>query len=625
MKYYLACFIICCLQYTVVAQYIKPAVTETPEKNVVAQKSQLLYATPVEANPESADLNLLPMLTKKRAWQQEHSKNPEILEAIKREKALQKDAGRIEKKSQDPEGLSSVNSVLGRNFAGNGNDGSSPMDNTVAISNGGWIISAVNSNIQYFSLSGQRFFSRSIADFFNFAGVEDVCDPLVLYDNEADRFILFAQECSGESSNSSLLIAFSKSNNPNQGWWVYKLPGNPRNNNTWFDYPKMAVTKNELLISGNSFEGDEFKEALLFQIQKAGGFAGEKLNYQYWYDFPGDPFTLLPVGYGLSGSYGPGAYLVASESEGAKYVHLYDLTNDMSASDERIVYYKVPVEEYSPAANAAQKGTDRLLDNGDCRALSGFLLDTIIHLVFHTDQGDGWNGINYLRIHTLTRKAEGSTFGLAGSYDYSYPAVASLAGTSGDKSVAIGFSRSSEEIFPQIRMVTCDGNFNWSSSLLIKSGVGYADYTAEGKDDVERWGDYSGIARWFGAPIPTVWLSASFGSLNNDWETWIAEVKRASAPTATVEPVVQEGSLRIFPNPGVDIFRTEFTLDKPATLSIALFGIQGTLEKILYEGKSASGEHYFTFNRAALLPGSYILTIFADGKPASSKQVIIGN
>jgi hypothetical protein len=626
MKYALSCLFICCVQHAVMAQqYIKPTGTEIPEKSGVVQKSPPLYVTPAEANPVSADLNLLPILTKKRAWQPERGKNPEKLEAIKQEKALQKVAGRIEKKSQDPEGLSLVSPVLGRNFPGNGNDGSSPMDNMLAISNSGWIVTVVNSNIQYFSVGGQRFFSKGIADFFNFAGVEDVCDPLVLYDNEADRFIVFAQECSGESANSSLLIGFSKSNNPNQGWWTYNLSGNPRKNNTWFDYPKMAVTKNELLISGNSFEGDEFKEALLFQIQKAGGFAGEKLNYQYWYGFPGAPFTLLPVGYGLSGSYGPGAYLVASEPEGAKYVHLYDLTNDMSASDERIVYYKIPVEEYSPAANAAQKGTDRLLDNGDCRALSGFLLDTVIHMVFHTDQGDGWNGINYLRIHALTRKAEGSTFGLAGSYDYSYPAVASLAGASGDKSVAIGFSRSSEEIFPQIRVVTCDGNFNWSSSLLVKSGVDYVDYTAEGEDDVERWGDYSGIARWFGTPTPTVWLSASFGSLNNDWETWIAEVKRASAPTATVEPLVQEGSLRVFPNPGVDIFRTSFTLEKPAALRVALFGIQGNLEKILYEGKAASGEHYFTFNRAALVPGSYILTVFADGKPASSTQVIIGN
>ena len=349
------------------------------------------------------------------------------------------------------------------------------------------------------------------------------------------------------------------------------------------------------------------------------------MNYQYWHSLPGDPFTLLPVGYGLSGSYGPGAYLVATESEGANFIHFYDLTNDMSASDERMVYYKLPVEDYSPAANAEQKGTDRLLDNGDCRALSGFFLDTVVHLVFHSDQGDGWNGINYLRIHTLTRKTQGSTFGLAGSYDYSYPAIASIANSLGDKSVAIGFSRSSAEIFPQIRLVTCDQNFKWSSSILIKSGENFVDYTAEDEDEPERWGDYSGIARWYNTTEPTVWMSGSIGGLNNEWKTWIAEVKLQSAPTAVTTTAVREGTLRVFPNPGMDIFKTEFTLEKPAVLRICLFGVQGNLEKILFEGKALSGDHFFTFNRAACAPGTYLLSIMADGKQSRSTQVIIGN
>lgn len=623
MKNLVLCLFVLIFQSNAFGQFIKPASPEN-EKSKAALQSPLQFAEPIEAIPQSVDLNLLPKLTKKRAWEPERSKDPEKLQAIKQEKGLLKAMGRLQKNFAEPEETSLASPVLGRNFPGNGNDGSSPMDNTIAISNSGWIVSAVNSNIDYFSQNGERFFSKGINDFFNFPGIEDVCDPVVLYDNEANRFILFAQECSGESANSSLLIGFSKSENPNQGWWVYKLPGNPRNNNTWFDYPKMAITKNELFISGNSYEGDDFEEAILFQIQKHAGFAGEKLNYQYWYGFQGNPHTLLPVGYGLAGSYGPGVYIVAAEPEGAAYIHLYNLTDDMSASNERIDYYKIPVDEYSPAAAAEQKGSDRLLDNGDCRALSGFLLDTIIHFVFHTDQGDGWNGIHYLRVNPITRKTQSSSFGLAGTYDYSYPAIAPFSGTNGNRSMVIGFSRSSAEIFPQLRAVTCDQNFTWGPSILIKSGENYVDYTAEDEADYERWGDYSGITRWYSATTPTVWVSGSIGGIKNEWRTWIAEIKQLSSPTAVAGTAVREGSLRVFPNPGVDIFKTEFTLENPAMLRICLFGIQGNLEKVLFEGKAQSGEHFFTFNRAACPAGTYLLSIMADGKVASSARVIIG-
>ena len=624
MKHLLLFLLPCCTASISLYGQNKPVIPGPTVPSEAAKKSAPLEAYAFDLSPVSADLDWMPALSGKPRMAPERSKDYEKLEAIKAEKQGIKSA-RLQKNFFEPESESAITPLLARNFSGNANNGSSPLDNSIAVSNGGWIVSVINTNIQYYNVNGQRTFTNTIENFFNFAGIEDVCDPLVLYDSEADRFIFFAQECSGDPKNSHLLISFSKSNNPAQGWWLYKLSGNPRNNNTWFDYPKMAVTTNELLISGNSYNGEDFEEALLFQIQKAGGYSGGKLVYQYWYSMPGNPHTVLPLGYALSGSYGPGAYLVATETEGADYIHFYDLTNDMSASDEALNYYKLPTAPYSPVANAAQKGTSRLLDNGDCRALSGFYLDTTVHVVFHTDpENNSWNGINYLRINVLTRKISSSTFGLAGSYDYSYPAIASLSTGNNDKSVMIGFCRSSENSYPEIRVVACDHTMSWSSSALVKAGVNYVDYSSSNSKDSERWGDYTGMARWLGAATPTVWMSAAYGAGNNEWSTWIAEVKRVNSATPSDATSIPEGSFKLYPNPGQDLFRTEFTLDEALPLRIVLYNAQGASVKTLFEGHAQAGENVFSFNRSNLPSGTYVLSVYARSALMKSVKLVVG-
>ena len=108
------------------------------------------------------------------------------------------------------------------------------MDNSVAISNGGKIISVANNSIEFYNTNGAMTYTNTIDAFFNDPTITNVCDPVVIYDSGADKFIFFAQECSGNSSNSHILICFSQTNDPNGNWWNYKLNGDPANNNTWF-------------------------------------------------------------------------------------------------------------------------------------------------------------------------------------------------------------------------------------------------------------------------------------------------------------------------------------------------------------------------------------------------------
>lgn len=80
-------------------------------------------------------------------------------------------------------------------------------------------------------------------------------------------------------------------------------------------------------------------------------------------------------------NFGPGCYLVATESSGSSSIDLYDLTDYMTGTPS-LNHYVIPTTSYSPAANANQLGSSCMLDNGDCRSLSGFISMGLFTLYF---------------------------------------------------------------------------------------------------------------------------------------------------------------------------------------------------------------------------------------------------
>jgi hypothetical protein len=567
--------------------------------------------------PQTADLLWTPILTTKCIKQYKH--NDSLLEQIKNSKNLMKQLNVMPTASEEKVQRRVAAPVMGSNFEGNRNNGYSPMDNSIATSNSGYIVSVSNTLIQFYNTNGQLLYTRSIATFFNDANISSVCDPVVLYDAGENKFVFFAQECSGSSANSHLLICFSTSDNPNDAWYRYKITGNPLNNNTWFDYPKMAVSTNELYISGNAFTNNgTFDRALLYQINKKAGFSGQSLNYQYWQSLKNAPFTLLPVS-GGQGNYGPGCYLVSTSPSGGSSINLYDLTDDMSASDETINHYSISTKAYSPSGDGSQKGSTRKIDNGDCRSLSGFYLNGIIHFVFHSDYQDGYSGINYNRLDVVNKTNISSPFGLTG-YEYAYPAVASSGNSSTDKSVLIGFLRTGANIYPEIRAVNCDNNIQWSSSILIKSGEGFSSYISP-TSKPERWGDYTGIARRYNSTGPTLWMNGMYGSDMNVWETWIASIGQNPASIHQSNSNVNKPATS--PNPIIREFVVSFQNPITTDINISIYDSKGSLVANLFNGICHAGDNAFSFNKTPLKPGTYQLIIASNDNVLKNEKIII--
>lgn len=597
----------------------KPVMDES-KKLGEAKKSEIFQAEFIgERHPVSADLDWIPTLTHKVTKVDHGLPGEEEMLLRKAEKTAQKRDERAGETEDDDIILNPSTPVVSSEFNGNPNNGSSPMDNSIAVSNDGIIVSVANTTIQYRNEAGVLLFASSLTSFIDDPSIINTCDPLIHYDPQADRFIFFAQECSGNSSNSYLLVMFSQTNDPTDGWNYYKLTGNPLNDGSWFDYPKMAVSENELIITGNLFSNaGYYNESVVYQMEKNDGYAGESLTWQYWSDISGSPFTLLPVSSGSDVNYGPGIYLVATTSFGASHIKLYDLTDDIAGSPS-LNYYSVPTPSYDVAGDAFQAGTSCDLQMGDCRALSGFYMNGIIHFVFHSEVSGGWNGINYNRLTVADLSNESNMFEDAGSNDFAYPSVSWFGLSPVDRSVVIGFGSVNSTIFPEIRAVHCNDAGDWSESTLVKSSSGYVSFTSFTR---ERWGDYTGTYRKHGTDQPVVWMNGMYGSTTHRWNTWIAEIE-GQYFSGVEEAEENTAELSIAPNPVFETFVLKFNMEETMPISINVVGVDGKIVKQLYTGTAHQGANEFAFNKANLASGTYFVQVAGTDKQIANEKVII--
>ena len=287
-----------------------------------------------------------------------------------------------------------INTIsIRKKFEANVNSGC-PPDNTIAISRAGLIFSGTNNGIRIYNDTGSLLRNWNIWNFVNNSSLTtNLCDPKVLYDDIEDRFVFYTQTCDFPNT-SKVVLGFSKTNNPAGEWWIYTLTGDPLGLGNLFDYPKMALTANELILTGNLFQSSNntFSESVIYQINKSNGYAGQTLNWQYWTDIAESPFTLLPMRNGLGGHYGNSCHLISLASSSGNSVKVYTLTDQMSANNEKINLKKISIDNYTIMGNSSQSGTTSKLHTGDCRVLDGYFQSPMLHFV-HNVSDNGWSAV----------------------------------------------------------------------------------------------------------------------------------------------------------------------------------------------------------------------------------------
>ena len=598
-----------------------------------------------EGIPTSDDVELVPQLT--HLVSKNESDNEKELEILKEEKMKEKELflSQHPELSTQQQDVSNKKSrtldpvfIVGYNALGNNG---TPSDNTAAVNTNNQLVCSVNSSLRvYNTTTGAGLASTtSLASFFATPSngsllTNSLCDPKVIFDQQAQRFIIFAQTCDGSSNTSQILLAFSKTSDPTPtsgtGWYFYTFTGNPSSSigqNTWFDYPKIGVSNSDVFVTGNLFDnGGNYVESVIYQINKTKCYAGNTINSGdalLWYNIDNNPFTMVPMSNGQTGGYGNNMYLASTKNTAfGPNIALFEITNS-TANNPQLTSALIATDTTSSPADAIQSGTSVDLDLGDSRGMDGFYLNGTIHYVFHCDVGAGYSGINYSRITksgnswTLKRRI----IKMAGK-DLGFPAITSFGYTANDQSAIIGFNYASSSEFPGMKAIYVDHDMTPSNPIEIKTGTGYASVFPSG--GVTRWGDYSGMTRVQNATKPTAWHFGMFGNTSHTWTNYFAKISTQGWPLNTSDIQAENQDLTVYPNPVTeDIFNATITLQAAGIIDVKLLDINGRFVRNIYSGPATKGKILFSFNKGALPSGTYLLNFSLDHQLLQNEKITV--
>jgi hypothetical protein len=377
--------------------------------------------------------------------------------------------------------------------------------------------------------------------------VSELTDPQIVWDPSSQRYYYLVLDF----YTSAFAFGYSKTADPrsaddfchynvNAFYGGFTLP----------DYPKLAVTRDFVLIGSNVF--------LLFSL-----YLGSDVN---WFAKPTDPVCPSQLGPGgtfsgltnADGTYTStpepavmadavsGGWIVGSNdvstSGGASYLTVFRVTKNAQGYAELSAPMPVTVPRYEMPANAPQSGTTQLLDTMDTRlthAVAAYdpRLDATAIWTAHTVFGGvgaeaRWYEISTVGAPQLVRSgavsdAELYVFNGAVSPDRAADdRVAPDAATG--RNMVMGFNTSSAATYAAIQMLSQRDADPQSGFVLVKSSAGpNVDFSCGSSvPNVCRWGDYAGAT-----PDPLVasggqvWLSNEWNEPATDnstpvWRTW---------------------------------------------------------------------------------------------------------
>lgn len=413
----------------------------------------------------------------------------------------------------------------GRNFRGNARDNSVPMDNSMAVSRNGFIVSGINTNIIFSAPDGKITFTRGLADFFQLLGLGSrMYDPRVIYDTEQNRFIFMCLHGS-EPSNTFLCIAFSKTEDPNGEWNYYKIDGNPDGDENWFDYPNIALSAKELFISGLMRNTDgQWQYTVLYQIDKLAGYKGETVTWKHYneiFDADGKPsFNLVPTPSGWSDLSPETMFFISNEELGGETYNLHYTTGSLTQNPSlRSIQSKGLKTLLAPYGR--QNGTAAVLNTFDSRIWSAMYLNGTIHMGGHVATASGEVGLFYGRMDVQTGNVNADILSVPGK-DLAYPSFTAFGNHPAEGTILINYLVSGPDQFPSQQQRVCKGfgnTFQWSEPNTLMQGTSQVDFLT---GNLERWGDYTTASRRFGIDRTESWVTGCFGE-SRSYGTWLGQ------------------------------------------------------------------------------------------------------
>lgn len=518
-------------------------------------------------------------------------------------------------------------------YKGNAYDGCVPPDNAVAVSDGGYIVSMINCNIEILNEGGTVFSAQDLSSFFNNAN-SFFFDPRVLYDRFNDRFIAVCLE-GGTSSTSTVHLAFSSSNDPSQSWNFYSLSGDINSQGTWFDYPNIGYNNNDLFVSGNLFnDQDSFVEAVVLQINKNPGYSGGNITFSIWDNFGTQPFgafTLVPAEYGFGGNQGNEMHLFSSKNAGGTEIRTYHIQGNQGSNPTLTTGSFTLPFNYLLQADAVQPNSSVALDVGDCRLQDAMRMGNTVHITLNTasQSQNNYAGVGYIRVDlNNTANAQFKVFHIPNE-DMTYGSLASSATNSNSQETMALAQRSSSTVFNEMVAFEVDASFTAGSVVTLKSGNNAVD--ASQQNGVVRWGDYTGIQRKYNeSSPPAFWVLGHYGNrvqvniiqTKNVHDNQLLKIK-SSLSSSNLEQAARQNEAKIYPNPVHTDFRVQFDNPKHQHLIIRVMDLKGSEVVPLKDCIVKPGPHELRFNTQPLSKGTYLLQIASDDDILATEKFIV--
>ncbi|MBL6729685.1 MAG: T9SS type A sorting domain-containing protein [Bacteroidia bacterium] len=508
-----------------------------------------------------------------------------------------------------------------------------PNDNTMAISNDGFIVSAINTTVTILNEKGERLGFKSLYGMT--AGqlglLDRYYDPKVIYDPLSDRFILVFLEGS-TSADTRIVVGFTETNDPTQSWNFYALNGKPLGGKTWSDYPIIAHNKTDLYITVNLLRDNEswqegFVESFIWQVNKQDGYDGNedlRQNLFSGINYNNKPvWSICPVQPGIDFDQENMYFLsVRPDALSNDTLFLHEITNSTIAGNAQHklsvlttdLPYGVPPTAYQPVVGYR-------LQTNDTRVLSAVYHDNTIHYVQSSILTDEIrSGIYHGIISSMNEMPQvNGTIISSNELDFAYPSIAFAGNTKLDnQSMVITFSHVGENEYAGTSAIYHNKSEGlesiYSNVVSIKSGDSLINTFVA--DTAERWGDYTDIQRKYNEP-GVIWLCGSYGDSLGRNNVWLSKL-------SVKNDLIVEDKFLVYPNPvesSVEI-SINFMVDDQVT--IQLVNNLGSVVKEITNEPVRKGNARFLLNTEDLSSGVYILALYdRSGQKINSQKIIV--
>lgn len=439
-----------------------------------------------------------------------------------------------------------------------------------------------------------------------FSGVQNTCDPYILYDPASQRWFYVAIDCSALNDNKVALLV-SASNNPTGNWLRYSFVPNLPGGGFFLDHPYLGFDNRWLVISGRKFsDASVFTGPVLFLFEKTNLVDNGTLifgtNAQAIEKNIADGDAPLPVT--LSGT-NPNIntfYVLQNWNAATSSIRLSTITGNIPNASWNTSDAVFPSGGSSYVSNtgdiAEQIGETRKLSTNDARISSGVMVNGKIWCAQHIGISSTNVAIQWWQLNGLAGNNFGDILqrgrigdGIANNYRW-FPSIA----VNKSDDVIIGYTVSSNTSLVS-SAYSIRTNLTPLNTMLDENiyKVGLSTYYKTFGTTRARWGDYSHSAV---DPVDeSLWTIQEYadqrvGTTDNDskFGVWWAQVlpssallKRNAGIGSIIEPLGElQCSSNITPKITIQNFGTDTlkNVEVGMLLDGALFGAATVLNNL---------------------------------------------